>query len=589
MTPALQENPSPVETQPEPAIKAPPQNPPAPLSFPATTEHHVVLGQLEPDAPHFQFQQQVKSPHWWRALATILCVTLVMIVLGLVFVPWQQSVSGSGKVVVLSPMDRPQNIEAQIPARLLEWRVVDGQRVKQGDVIAVLQDIDWKFLNPDLVDQAQRQRDALVVQRDAARTRAGKLQEQYKHLTSSRAAALPIADERAGRAADMVVAAEETLRQAEHSRDSARDAQLPAARERLLQADESRRAQQEALLAARQRLEVETLKRERVRRLFEKGLNSREDDDVAQRDLVVAQTEVGRAERSLAAADRAVNVAQMEVKRASIEADRAENDVANKVAALEAARRDSNVGQIDVKQVDANTAAQLAALEASIASAQESVGKAEELIAKLDQDLANMRLRASQQQVTAPRDGIIVRLGKVGTGATVKAGDLLAVIAPASADQAVEFFISDHDAPLVSPGKKVRLQFAGYPALQTNGWPSVALGTFGGEIISVDPVDDGRSRFRLLIKSDRERIASGADEPWPTIERLRPGAKVAGWVMLDTVSIGFELWRTFNAFPPSLERPAELSAAKNSANASHAVEEEEKKDDEESAGWSTKK
>ena len=35
---------------------------------------------------------------------------------------------------------------------------------------------------------------------------------------------------------------------------------------------------------------------------------------------------------------------------------------------------------------------------------------------------------------------------------------------------------------------------------------------------------------------------------------MRPGAEVNGWVMLDTVSLGWELWRQFNAFPPTVNR-----------------------------------
>ncbi|MEW3768130.1 hypothetical protein QOZ52_29170, partial [Pseudomonas aeruginosa] len=34
------------------------------------------------------------------------------------FVPWRQSVAGKGEIIVFSPMERPQTIEAQIPARL---------------------------------------------------------------------------------------------------------------------------------------------------------------------------------------------------------------------------------------------------------------------------------------------------------------------------------------------------------------------------------------------------------------------------------------------------------------------------------------
>jgi membrane fusion protein, adhesin transport system len=72
----------------------------------------------------------------------------------------------------------------------------------------------------------------------------------------------------------------------------------------------------------------------------------------------------------------------------------------------------------------------------------------------------------------------------------------------------------------------------------------------------MDAVDDGKSRFRIIITPDEAAIKSGKEEKWPTLAQLRPGAEVNGWVMLDTVSVGFELWRQFNAFPPTVPREA---------------------------------
>lgn len=157
--------------------------------------------------------------------------------------------------------------------------------------------------------------------------------------------------------------------------------------------------------------------------------------------------------------------------------------------------------------------------------------------------------------MTAPIDGQVVRLLAVGAGETVKAGDVLAVLAPQTEDLAVDFIVSDNDAPLVSVGRKVRLQFAGWPALQFSGWPSIAVGTFAGVVSVIDAVDDGNSRFRIIVTPDKEAIASGKEEPWPSSQYLRPGAQVVGFIMLDTVSLGFELWRQFNAFPPTVQRP----------------------------------
>jgi len=107
--------------------------------------------------------------------------------------------------------------------------------------------------------------------------------------------------------------------------------------------------------------------------------------------------------------------------------------------------------------------------------------------------------------------------------------------------------------PLVAPrgsdagsgvGSRVRLQFEGWPAVQFVGWPSVAVGTFGGEVMSIDAVDDGAGRFRIVIRPDPD------DAPWPDTQYLRQGVRVKAWVLLRTVPLWQEVWRQLNGFPP---------------------------------------
>ena len=45
------------------------------------------------------------------------------------------------------------------------------------------------------------------------------------------------------------------------------------------------------------------------------------------------------------------------------------------------------------------------------------------------------------------------------------------------------------------------------------------------------------------------------DEPWPSTRFLRQGVRANGWVLLNRVSVGFELWRQLNGFPPVLDTP----------------------------------
>jgi hypothetical protein len=114
--------------------------------------------------------------------------------------------------------------------------------------------------------------------------------------------------------------------------------------------------------------------------------------------------------------------------------------------------------------------------------------------------------------------------------------------------------VTDNDVALLSEGRKVRLQLAGWPALQFSGWPSMAVGTFAGKVAVIDAVDDGTARYRVIVRPDLELIASGKEQPWPPADTLRPGAEATGWILLDTVPLGFELWRQFNAFPPTIKK-----------------------------------
>jgi hypothetical protein len=84
----------------------------------------------------------------------------------------------------------------------------------------------------------------------------------------------------------------------------------------------------------------------------------------------------------------------------------------------------------------------------------------------------------------------------------------------------------------------------------------VAVGTFGGTIAFVDAHDDGHGRFRVVVVPDE-----GSD--WPDGRYLRQGVRAHGWVLLDQVSLGFELWRQLNGFPPAVD-PATGAAKKES-------------------------
>ncbi|NNU15955.1 efflux RND transporter periplasmic adaptor subunit [Parvularcula sp. ZS-1/3] len=153
--------------------------------------------------------------------------------------------------------------------------------------------------------------------------------------------------------------------------------------------------------------------------------------------------------------------------------------------------------------------------------------------------------RQSLQLIRAPRDGTILRLNAGDVATTISAGSAVATFQPDGAKRAVELFIDGRDVALVKPGDDVRLLFEGWPAVQFSGWPSVAVGTFEARVLTIDPTAQPNGQFRVLVTE-----VDNPEVPWPDQRFIRYGATVRGWILLETVPLGFELWRQLNNFPP---------------------------------------
>lgn len=227
-----------------------------------------------------------------------------------------------------------------------------------------------------------------------------------------------------------------------------------------------------------------------------------------------------QAERSLAQAK--VAAAQSALSTARLDVGRTGTLLAEGLAS----RRDNELARIKVAEMEATLAEARAA------------------ITQIDINLA----RQSLQLVRAPRDGVIQRISGGDTATRVSQGDILASFAPTEARRVVEIYVDGRDAPLIRPGQPVRLEFEGWPAIQFSGWPSVARGLFDGQVQQVDLAASPNGLFRVLVQQARGKTR------WPGEPYVRLGANVRGWVAMEQVSVGFELWRQLNDFP--LQNPA---------------------------------
>ena len=193
-----------------------------------------------------------------------------------------------------------------------------------------------------------------------------------------------------------------------------------------------------------------------------------------------------------------------------------------------------------VAEYDEKIAKAMSDMNATRAEIGEGMGE----VSKLENQVAALEIRNGLYRILAPQDGFVVRAQRAGLGEQLKEGDPVVTVMPADPQQAVELYVRPMDVPLLTTGRKVRLQFDGWPALQFSGWPSVAVGTFGGQIAAIDLTNSSDGSYRVLVVPDP------SDEPWP--RQVRQGSGVLGWAMLDTVRVWFELWRQLNGFPPSV-------------------------------------
>lgn len=90
-----------------------------------------------------------------RFIYTFLIVSVVVL-----FLPWVQNFRAKGTVTALNPAYRPQTVHSTIPGRIENWYVFEGDTVRRGDTIAQLSEIKPEYLDPQIVDRTERQRDA---------------------------------------------------------------------------------------------------------------------------------------------------------------------------------------------------------------------------------------------------------------------------------------------------------------------------------------------------------------------------------------------------------------------------------------------
>jgi multidrug resistance efflux pump len=284
----------------------------------------------------------------------------------------------------------------------------------------------------------------------------------------------------------------------------ARDFAVSAVDELIKAAQAKVRAKQDLIAAYKSKEWQARTNYQRQQRLMQQGIKSRKEVEKMKKDWEVAQAELESKRRDVTTAEKELSAKRQE-REEKLKTAQTKVDYAR-------AMRESALGDKATAQ----------------------------------KEIRSLSMKQSEMQrmtITAPRDGTIFRMPVFERGQTIKAGDPLFTIVPETTDLAVELWLNGNDVPLVRSGDHVRLQFEGWPAVQFAGWPSVAVGTFGGQVVAIDETDNGKGRFRIQVRPD-------GDVEWPSHRFLRQGVRANGWVMLQQVPLGYEMWRQLNGFPP---------------------------------------
>ncbi len=95
--------------------------------------------------------------HSYQKKTRQLIYYIILISIGVMFLPWTQTVQSTGKVTTINPEDRPQTIPSRIGGRIEKWYVNEGDLVKKNDTIAFISEIKEDYFDPQLIGRTQEQ------------------------------------------------------------------------------------------------------------------------------------------------------------------------------------------------------------------------------------------------------------------------------------------------------------------------------------------------------------------------------------------------------------------------------------------------
>ncbi|RAK70731.1 HlyD family secretion protein [Hymenobacter edaphi] len=126
--------------------------------------------------------RELLEPRGARLLAQVLVAVGVLFLI-ILFLPWRQTIQGTGTLTTLRPQDRPQTVQNAIAGRIEHWAVREGQLVKQGDTLLTISEIKDEYFDPNL---PERLREQLTAKQGNVAANAAKIEATDQQLAALR-------------------------------------------------------------------------------------------------------------------------------------------------------------------------------------------------------------------------------------------------------------------------------------------------------------------------------------------------------------------------------------------------------------------
>lgn len=231
--------------------------------------------------------------------AAIICLVIL-------FLPWTQNVQGNGFVTTLTPDQRPQTLQSQIPGRIEQWRVREGDFVAKGDTILRISEIKTEYLDAALVERTGQQIDAKALSVLSYGEKVKALEGQMNAINRER------------------------------------EFKLEQARNKLIQAGLKVKSDSIGLVAAVTNLEVAETQIIRAQTMFDEGISALK--DVEDKRLKKQETQ-----RKLIAQQNKLLESENEVINAKIQLNTIRQEFSNKFAKASSDRATAQSSQFDTK------------------------------------------------------------------------------------------------------------------------------------------------------------------------------------------------------------------------------------------------